>query len=82
MAAILERPINLGKVSRDAAVSGLYETTSKPNQTPLETRAGSIVVDPYAMTPGEFYLAILDGMPYLYRKNAEDEIEVYGLADY
>lgn len=75
MAALLEAPIKPGN-------GGLYSTPSKPAQSPLEVHDGSIVIDSNSMTPGEFYLATLDGVPYLYRKNAEGEIEVYGLADY
>lgn len=82
MAAILDRPIYPGDISRYEHGLGPYEISSKPHQTPLEIRAGSIVIDPNAMTPGEFYFATLDGIPYLYQKNAEGEIEVYGLADY
>ena len=48
---------------------------------PLEVRGESIIVNSAAMAPGHFYGIELDGQQYIYRKNAENELEVYGLAD-
>ena len=81
MVAILEKPTNIWNTSRFSRGSDLRQASSE-HQSPLEVRDESIVIDPNAMVPGEYYLATLDGIPYLYHTNAEGEIEVYGLADY
>ena len=48
---------------------------------PLQVRGGSIIVNSAAMAPGHVYCIELDGHLYIYRKTAENELEVYGLAD-
>lgn len=41
----------------------------------------SILLDPKYMNLGQYYLAIIHEMPYLYRKVNNEEIEIYGLAE-
>ena len=48
---------------------------------PVEEKGDSIVFRPTAMVIGRFYLAVLKGAPYLYRRISETEVEVYGLSD-
>ena len=48
---------------------------------PVEIDGDSIIFNPVSMTTGHYYLAVLHGEPYLYRKISETEVEVYGLAD-
>jgi hypothetical protein len=45
----------------------------------VEVVDGSIVFRPSAMQLNRYYLAELNGQPYLYRKVADDKVEVYGL---
>ena len=52
----------------------------RSEQLAVEVQGDSIVIDPSAMVHGEYYCVTLAGEPYIYRKNAEGEIEVYGLA--
>ena len=40
----------------------------------------SIVFDPIHMNIGQYYLAVIDEMPYLYRRINDQEIEVHGMA--
>ena len=47
---------------------------------PLEIRGNAILVNPAAMVMDEYYCLKLNGNPYMYRKTADNEIEVYGLA--
>lgn len=47
----------------------------------LIAEGDSIVVNPKFMEVGKFYLAETDDRPYLYRKNKDGEIEVYGFSD-
>ena len=39
----------------------------------------SIVLDPKHMNIGQYYLAVMDDIPYLYRRINDKEIEVYGI---
>jgi hypothetical protein len=48
---------------------------------PVEEKGDSIVFRPTAMAIDRFYLAILKGAPYLYRRVSETEVEVYGLSE-
>ena len=48
---------------------------------PVQVRGNSIIVNSAAMVVGQVYCVELDGQPYIYRKTAENELEVYGLAD-
>ncbi len=48
---------------------------------PVRVVEGSILIEPSRMETGHFYLAELDGKPFLYRKISEQEIEVYGMAE-
>ena len=49
--------------------------------SPVRVVEGSILIEPSRMEMGRFYLAELDGKPFLYRKVSEQEIEVYGVAE-
>jgi len=45
----------------------------------VEVVDNAIVFRPSAMRLNRYYLAELNGQPYLYRKVSEHEVEVYGL---
>lgn len=40
----------------------------------------SAVINPKFMETGKFYLAVINDKPYLYRKEGDKDIEVYGFA--
>lgn len=40
----------------------------------------SVVINPKFMETGKFYLAVINDKPYLYRKEGDKDIEVYGFA--
>ena len=54
--------------------------TAEPTQ-PVKVVGNSVVFSPKAMELNKFYLAELNGAPYIYRRVSAGEIEVYGLAD-
>lgn len=39
----------------------------------------SAVLSPKHMNIGQYYLAVIDGTPYVYRRVNDKEIEVYGM---
>ena len=47
---------------------------------PVKVVGDSVVFDPKAMELNKFYLAELNGAPYIYRRVSAGEVEVYGLA--
>lgn len=51
------------------------------NRAPVYADDDAIVFEPDRMEFGRFYLAELNGAPYLYRRVGPGEVEVYGLAD-
>ena len=50
-------------------------------RNPVEVAGDSVVFIPNEMEMNKYYLAELNGAPYLYRRVSSGEIEVYGLAD-
>ena len=50
-------------------------------QNPIDIVGNSIVFNPHEMEMNKYYLAELNGAPYLYRRVSSGEVEVYGLAD-
>jgi len=65
--------------------SGLFpKTESKGYENIVDTAVSvedsSIVLDPKQMNIGQYYLAVIDEAPYLYRRINDKEIEVYGMA--
>ena len=55
------------------------ETTAAAE--PVKVVGNSVVFSPKAMELNKFYLAELNGAPYIYRRVSAGEVEVYGLAD-
>ena len=49
--------------------------------SPVGVKDNSIVFNPQEMEINKYYLAELNGVPYLYRRVNFGEVEVYGLAD-
>ena len=49
--------------------------------SPVSVTENSIVFNPREMELNKYYLAELNGAPYLYRRVSSEEVEVYGLAD-
>lgn len=47
----------------------------------VTVEGNSTKINPQYMQLYRFYLAELDGEPYLYRKVSEHEVEIYGLAE-
>ena len=47
---------------------------------PVEVVGNAVVFNPEAMELNKFYLAELNGAPYIYRRVSAGEVEVYGLA--
>jgi len=65
--------------------SGLFpQTETRGYESMADTvvivEDSSIVFDPKHMNIGQYYLAVIDEMPYLYRRINDQEIEVYGVA--
>ncbi len=56
-----------------------YTPTELINRAIIAER-DSVVINPKFMETGKFYLAVIDDKPYLYRKEGDKEIEVYGFA--
>ena len=56
------------------------KTAAEPTQ-PVKVVGNSVVFNPRAMELNKFYLAELNGAPYIYRRVSAGEVEVYGLAD-
>lgn len=50
-------------------------------RSPVSVKDDSIVFNPHEMEMNKYYLAELNGAPYLYRRISSGEVEVYGLAD-
>ena len=48
---------------------------------PVRVVGTSVVFSPQGMELNKFYLAELNGEPYMYRRVSDGEVEVYGLAD-
>lgn len=48
---------------------------------PLKVVGNSVVFNPKTMELNKFYLAELNGAPYIYRRISAGEVEVYGLAE-
>lgn len=48
---------------------------------PVEIEGDSVVFHPSRMRTGDYYMAVLRGEPYLYRKVSDTEVQVYGLAN-
>ena len=48
---------------------------------PVTIRDGAIVFHPALMEIGRYYWIDLNGKPYGYRRIADNEVEVYGLAE-
>ena len=48
---------------------------------PVWVDGDSLMTDPVRMVVGEYYVATVNGKPYLCLKNNAGEIELYGLAD-
>ena len=55
--------------------------SSSDTQSPVFVTGNSIVFNPSEMEMNKYYLAELNGAPYLYRRVSSGEVEVYGLAD-
>lgn len=70
MPALMERP-------NKALPSKGFEVT----QEPVAAEGTEIRLRPQLMEVGRYYLAELNGKPYLYRRVTESEVEVYGLPD-
>lgn len=47
----------------------------------VEVEGGQVRIRPNAMKLNRYYLAEVDGKPYVYRRVSQDEVEVYGLAE-
>lgn len=54
--------------------------TAEPTE-PVKVVGNSVVFSPKSMELNKFYLAELNGAPYIYRRVSAGEVEVYGLAD-
>ena len=69
------------------ATRELASPSSKPRSIladlmpPVEIEGDSVVFHPSRMRMGDYYMAVLRGDPYLYRKVSDTEVQVYGLAD-
>lgn len=48
---------------------------------PVKVVGNSVVFNPKTMELNKFYLAELNGAPYIYRRISAGEVEVYGLAE-
>ncbi len=51
------------------------------SEVAVEVIGNSAVFRPAHMVAGQFYLAQINGKPYLYRKVSDVEVEIYGLAE-
>jgi hypothetical protein len=50
-------------------------------RSPVEVRGDSINYNVEKMEINRFYLAVLKGEPYLFRKVSDHEVEIYGMAE-
>ena len=61
--------------------SGIRLNPQSEVLSPVSVKDNSIVFNPHEMEMNKYYLAELNGSPYLYRRVSSGEVEVYGLAD-
>ena len=61
--------------------SGVVLNPQSEVNSPVGVKDNSIVFNPREMETNKYYLAELNGVPYLYRHVSSGEVEVYGLAD-
>ena len=74
---VLAESSDLAKLGVSAKRYPIEETGAAE---PVKVVGNAVVFNPKAMELNKFYLAELDGAPYIYRRVSAGEVEVYGLA--
>ena len=60
---------------------GIDPLVMQESASPIQVQGDSILLNLKAMESNKFYLVTLNDEPYVYRKNSEGDVEVYGLAN-
>jgi len=74
---VLAESSDLAKLGVSAKRYPIEETAAAE---PVKAVGNAVVFNPEAMELNKFYLAELNGAPYIYRRISAGEVEVYGLA--